>query len=144
MIECESYRKYLLHKNLNKHRIKGLKRKESEPLDERIRGCVEVEAENDRIRSIERMQHIEHLPALSLTHVLEETKQSCSECEEEAKEDVDYKELYEKEQKEWMDQRTEIKQELERIKNQYEDKSNEPQSISYDEGLIIKYLYAFN
>ena len=36
-----------------------------------------------------------------------------------------------------MDQREEIKQELERIKNQYEDKSNEPQSISYDEGLII-------
>ena len=128
---------------MNKHRIKGLKRNESEPLDERTRGCAEVEAENDRIRSIERMQHIEHLPALSLTHVLEETKQSCSECEEEAKEDVDYKELYEKEQKEWMDQREEIKQELERIKNQYEDKSNEPQSISYDEGLII-ILVCFN
>ena len=114
-----------------------MKREESEPLDERTGGCAEVEADNDRIRSIERMQHIEHLPALSLTHVLEETKQSCSECEEEAKKDVDYKELYEKEQKEWMDQRAEIEQELERIKNQYEDKSNEPQSISYDEGLII-------
>ena len=122
---------------MNKHRIKGLKKEESKLFDERTRGCAEAEAENDRIRSIERMQHIEHLPALSLTHVLEETKQSWSECEEEAKKDVDYKELYEKEQKEWMDQREEIKQELERIKNQYEDKSNEPQSISYDGGLII-------
>ena len=122
---------------MNQHRIKGLKREESKLLDERTRDCAEVEAENDRIRSIERMQHIEHLPALSLTHILKETKQSCSECEEEAKKDVDYKELYEKEQKEWMDQRTEIENELERIKSQYEDKQNEPQSISYDEWLII-------
>ena len=81
---------------MNQHRIKGLKRKESELLDERTRGCAEAEAENDRIRSIEKMQHIEQLPALSLTHVLEETKQSCSEYEEEAKKDVEYKELYEK------------------------------------------------
>ena len=84
---------------MNQHRIKGLKRKKSTLLDERVRGCAEVEAEDDRIRSIERMQHIEHLPAFSLTHVLEETKQSCSELEEEAKEDIDYKKLYEKEQK---------------------------------------------
>ena len=69
-------------------------------------------------------------------------KQSCSEREEEAKEDIDYKKLYEKEQKEWMDQKTEIEEELERIKNQSGDKSNEPH-ISYDEGLIIKYYYAF-
>ena len=76
-----------------------MKRKESKLLDERTRGRAEVEAEDDRIRSIERMQNIEHLPAFSLTHVLEETKQSCSVCEEEAKEDIDYKKLYEKEQK---------------------------------------------
>ena len=35
-----------------------------------------------------------------------------------------------------MDQRAEIEEELERIKNQFEDKSNEPH-ISYDKGLII-------
>ena len=35
-----------------------------------------------------------------------------------------------------MDQKTEIEKELERIKNQFEDKSNEPH-ISYDEDLII-------
>ena len=83
------------------------------------------ESEDDNVEIIKRVYSLDHSSAnnSSLKDYLEETKQR-----------TNYKELYEKEQKEWEDQRAELEQELDRIKNKPEGKLNDQQSISYDEG----------
>ena len=145
--DSEVFMKYLVHKELAKLRFKDADKDNELLICKTVRLISELNTEEEKIMIRNRFNKISHLlvPEPAVNKELEDFK---------LKHDEEIKELknkhredeakYEKEKEDLLNQRIEIEQELQKLKDQYEEKCKEPKLISYEVKLILLKILMIN
>ena len=139
--DSEVFSKYLVHKELARLRFKDAVKDNELLINKTVRIISELKTEEEKTMIRNRPDKISHLlvpvPAsnkeledFKLKHDEEINKLKCKHMEDEAK--------YEKEKEDLLNQRIEIEQELQKLKDQYIEQNKDPMLISYEVNLKLK------
>ena len=136
--ESEIFSKYLMHKEMNKHRERGKLKESKNFINDLAKDYDMMKTEEDRTAILEKFKNIKNL--LSFKHSenqeLEEFKRKYLEDVDELKKKQEkYIEIYENEKNDLIAKNTKLEQELNRIKTMQKE-NEESMEDSYDEEKI--------
>ena len=144
--DSEAFSKYLVHKELARLRFRDANKDNELLICKTVRVISELKTEEEKLMIRNRLDKISHLlipePAANkeledfkLKHDEEINKLKSKHMEDEAK--------YEKEKEDFLNQRIEIEQELQKLKDQYIEQNKDPMLISYEVNLKFYYKKLF-
>ena len=139
--DSEIFSKYLVHKELARLRFRDANKDNELLICKTVRVISELKTEEEKIMIRNRMSKISHLliPELAVNKELEDFKlkhdEEINELKSKHRED---EAKYEKEKENLMNQRVEIEQELQKLKDQYIEQNKDPMLISYEVNLKLK------
>ena len=139
--DSEVFSKYLVHKELARLRFKDAVKDNELLINKTVRLISELKTEEEKTMIRNRLDKISHMlvpePATNkelenfkLKHDEEINELKCKHMEDETK--------YEKEKEDLLNQRIEIEQELQKLKDQYIEQNKDPMLISYEVNLKLK------
>ena len=140
--DSEVFSKYLVHKELARLRFREVDKDNELLISKTIRVISELKTEEEKLMIRNRMSKIRHLlvPEPAINKELEDFKlkhnEEINELKNKCKED---EAKYEKEKEDLLNQRIEIEQELQKLKDQYIEKNKDPMLISYEVKLNFYY-----
>ena len=139
--DSEVFSKYLVHKELARLRFRDTDKDKELLICKTVRIISELKTEEEKLMIRNRMSKISHLlvPEPAINKELEDFKlkhdEEINELKNKHKED---EAKYEKEKGDLLNQRIEIEQELQKLKDQYIEQSKDPMLISYEVNLKLK------
>ena len=134
----EVFSKYLVHKELTRLRFRNANKDNELLICKTVRVISELKTEEEKSMIRNRLDKISHLlaPESAVNKELEDFKlkhdEEINELKNKHRED---KAKYEKEKEDLMNQRIEIEQELQKLKDQYIEQNKDPMLISYEVNL---------
>ena len=137
----EVFSKYLVHKELTRLRFRDANKDNELLISKTVRVISELKTEEEKIMIRNRLDKISHLlvPEPAANKELEDFKlkhdEEINELKNKHKED---EAKYENEKEDLMNQRIEIEQELQKLKDQYIEQNKDPMLISYEVNLKLK------
>ena len=139
--DSEIFSKYLVHKELARLRFRDANKDNELLICKTVRVISELKTEEEKIMIRKRLDKISHLliPEPAFNKELEDLKikhdEEINELKSKHRED---EAKYEKEKENLMDQRVEIEQELQKLKDQYIEQNKDQMLISYEVNLKLK------
>ena len=139
--ESKVFSKYLVHKELSRLRFRDADKDNELLISKTVRVISELKTEEEKTMIRNRMSKISHLlvPEPAFNKELEDFKLKHDEeiNELKSKHRVD-EAKYEREKEDLLNQRIEIEQELQKLKDQYIEQNKDPMLISYEVNLKLK------
>ena len=139
--DSEVFSKYLVHKELTRLRFKDAVKDNQLLINKTVRLISELKTEEEKTMIRNRLDKISHLlvPEPAVNKELEDFKlKHDEEINELKRKDMEDKAKYEKEKEDLLNQRIEIEQELQKLKDQYIEQNKDPMLISYEVNLKLK------
>ena len=139
--DSEVFSKYLVHKELTRLRFRDTEKDNELLISKTVRVILELKTEEEKLMIRNKMSKISHLlvPEPAVNKELEDFKlkhdEEINELKNKHKED---EAKYEKEKENLMNQRIEIEQELQQLKDQYTEPNEDKKLISYEVNLKMK------
>ena len=139
--DSEVFSKYLVHKELARLRFRDTEKDNELLISKTVRVISELKTEEEKLMIRNKMSKISHLlvPEPAANKELEDFKlkhdEEINELKNKHKED---EAKYEKEKEDLMNQRIEIEQELQTLKDQYTEPNEDKKLISYEVNLKLK------
>ena len=133
--DSEVFMKYLVHKELVRLRFRDADKDKELLICKTVRLISELKTEEEKIMIRNRLDKISHLliPEPAINKELEDFKLKYNEEINELKsKHMEDETKYEKERENLLNQRIEIEQELQKLKDQYEEECKKPKLISYE------------
>ena len=131
----EVFSKYLVHKELTRLRFREVNKDNELLISKTVRVISELKTEEEKLMIRNRMSKINHLliPEPAINKELEDFKLKHDEEINQLKnKHMEDKAKYEKENEDLMNQRIEIEQELQKLKDQYAEQNEDTKLISYE------------
>ena len=139
--DSEVFSKYLVHKELARLRFRDVNKESELLICKTVRVISEFKTEEEKTMIRNRMSKISHLliPEPAVNKELEDFKLKHEEEINELKsKHMEDETKYEKEKEDLLNQRIEIEQELQKIKDQYAEQNKDPMLISYEVNFKLK------
>ena len=139
--DSKVFSKYLMHKELARLRFRDANKDNELLICKTVKVISELKTEEEKLMIRSRLDKISHLlvPEPAVNKELEDFKlkhdEEINELKSKHKED---EANYEKEKEDLMNQRIEIEQELQKLKDQYIEQNKDPMLISYEVNLKLK------